>query len=458
MSNLTPAENPKELAALCKTLLAMMKKRGADEAEVMLQHSIGTTLKVREGRVDEVRMGEGRGVGLRFFHNKRLAEASSTDLSMGTLEGLVDRCARLVDHVKADPHHILSPPEKGHSEAHLKGYTDDFSTISQREKNRRLFNMEKTALSHKGISHTDGATYSENRTSTLLYNSLGLGIKRQRTTASVAIGVYAIDDQGNRQVAWEGTAARSYKALGDWQVLASRASDQALTLLGAAPMPTGKYAVVFSNEESGVLFNGLLGAMKGSRLAKKSTYLQGKVGKRVAGKNITLLEDPFIPGAMASGAWDGEGSPKTRKLLVDSGILQGFVYNNYYAHKMKTRTTGNASRGGYGGSIGIGFSNVVLEGSKGMTGGDVISDTREGLYVMGTMGFGVNPVTGDLSLGAIGRRIRNGRLEEPVSQVTIAGKLQDLLCNIDLIADDPRKDGTLWIPTLRVQGMVVAGK
>ena len=453
-----PPEDPAPLVTLARSVLRTMLRQGADEAEVMVQHSVGCTMKVHEGKVDEVKQGEDKGLGIRFFKNKRLSEGHSTDLHPAALKTLIRRTAEFSESVASDPHHSLAPSEKSPGEKKLALYQDDFSTLPQSQKLKRLMSLEKIGLGQAAIRLSDGANYHEARTTTVLLNSLGQKIIRQSTGASVWIGLYAADEKHGQQAAWEGTAARSLQGLGDWNVLAVRAADEARCLLGAKPIATGPMAVVFNNQQSGVLFSGLLGAMKGSRLANRNSYLLGRVGKKVAGKNIQLIEDPFLPGALGSGVYDGEGTPKTRKVLIDQGRFTGFVFNRYYASKCKTATTGNASRTGYGGGIGIGFSNVLLEGAAGMNEADVVDDTPDGLLVMGTMGMGVNPVTGEFSLGAYGRRIRKGKLAEPVANVTIAGRLQEILCNIDLIADDARPDTTLRVPTLRVTQMMVAGK
>jgi PmbA protein len=187
------------------------------------------------------------------------------------------------------------------------------------------------------------------------------------------------------------------------------------------------------------------------------------LGEVVAGENITVVDDGtmvFDEGGMRIGGFgtspfDGEGLPTRRTVLVERGVLKNYVMNTYTARKLGMKSTGNASRG-LAGNPGTGAGNFFLEPGT-LTPEQVIGDVKSGLYVTEVMGFGVNLVTGDYSQGASGMWIENGEIAYPVEEITIAGNLKDMYKNIVAIGNDLVFRGASAAPTIRVEGMTIAG-
>jgi PmbA protein len=183
------------------------------------------------------------------------------------------------------------------------------------------------------------------------------------------------------------------------------------------------------------------------------------LGQQVAGENITVVDDGTMImdgiGGFGTSPFDGEGLPSRRTVLVENGILKNYVMNTYTARKLGMKSTGNASRG-LAGNPGIGAGNFYLEPGT-LTPEQIIGDVKSGLYVTETMGFGVNLVTGDYSQGASGVWIENGELAYPVEEITIAGNLKDMYCSIVAIGNDLVFRGASAAPTIRVEGMTIAG-
>jgi PmbA protein len=179
----------------------------------------------------------------------------------------------------------------------------------------------------------------------------------------------------------------------------------------------------------------------------------------VAGENITVIDDGTLVfdgiGGFGTSPFDGEGLPTRRTVLVERGVLKNYALNTYTARKLGMKSTGNASRG-LAGNPGIGAGNFYLEPGT-LTPDELIGDVKNGLYVTETMGFGVNLVTGDYSQGASGMWIENGELAYPVEEITIAGNLKDMYKNIVAIGNDLVFRGASAAPTIRVEGMMIAG-
>jgi PmbA protein len=194
----------------------------------------------------------------------------------------------------------------------------------------------------------------------------------------------------------------------------------------------------------------------GVSVYRHESFLAGKLGEKVASEKLTVIDDGTIPGLFGSSPFDDEGVPSRRTPVIERGILKSYLLNTYTARKLGLKTTGNASRG-LAGNAGIGHGNFFAE--KGVKSpAEIIAGISNCFYVTELMGFGVNIVTGDYSRGAAGIWIRNGELAFPVSEVTIAGKLPQMLLELAEIGSDLEFRGSSAAPTLMVPEMTVGGK
>jgi PmbA protein len=207
---------------------------------------------------------------------------------------------------------------------------------------------------------------------------------------------------------------------------------------------------------AGSLLGHVFEAVNGDSIYRSASFLAGKLGEKIAGANVTIVDDGTIVGGFGSSPFDAEGVPTRRTMVIDKGVLKSYLLNTYTAKKLKMKTTGNAARG-LAGTPGIGAGNFFMEkGAKEPKA--IIGDIKEGLYVTEFLGFGVNLVTGDFSRGASGVWIQNGEMTFPVEEVTVAGNLRDMLNSISEIGNDLEFRGSVACPTLRIDGMTVAGE
>ena len=164
---------------------------------------------------------------------------------------------------------------------------------------------------------------------------------------------------------------------------------------------------------------------------------------------------PTGVGGFGSSPFDGEGLPTRRTVVVEGGVLRNYMLNTYAARKLGMKSTHNASRG-LAGTPGISCGNLYLEPGQ-QTPEEIIGGVKAGLYVTSLMGFGTNIVTGDYSRGAAGLWIENGQLTHAVEEITIAGHLGEMLKNVTAIGNDLVFRGSVASPTLRIDGMMIAG-
>jgi PmbA protein len=251
------------------------------------------------------------------------------------------------------------------------------------------------------------------------------------------------------------SSALSLKNLESPESVGAEAARRTLRRLGARRVPTQKATVVFAPEVARSFLGDIMSAVNGDGIYRGASFLAGKLGEQVAGENITIVDDGTLPGRFGSSYFDGEGLPTRRTVVLERGVLQSYLLNSYTARKLNLQSTANASRG-LAGAPGIGGHNFYLEPGA-VTPQQLIADVKSGLYLTSIMGFGVNLVTGDISHGASGIWIENGELAFPVEEITIAGNLKDMLRNVSGIANDLLFRSATSAPTLRVEGMTIAG-
>ncbi|MGH9579949.1 MAG: TldD/PmbA family protein, partial [Terriglobales bacterium] len=250
--------------------------------------------------------------------------------------------------------------------------------------------------------------------------------------------------------------ARSLARLESPEDVGREAARRALRRLGARKVKTAHVPVVFDPMAGRSLLGSLFEAASGDSIYRSASFLEGRLGEQVAGENVTVVDDGTLPGGFGSAPFDGEGVPKRRTVVVERGVLRSYLLNSYTARKLGLATTGNAARG-LAGNPGIGAGNFFLQpGTK--TPAEILSAIPEGLYVTELLGFGVNLVTGDFSRGAGGLWISGGELAFPVEEITVAGNLKEMLKNISEIGSDLEFRGSVACPTLRIDGLTVAGE
>jgi len=205
------------------------------------------------------------------------------------------------------------------------------------------------------------------------------------------------------------------------------------------------------------LLGGVIGALNGERVLQGASFLKDSMDEKFASEMLTIIDDGTREKGLASAPFDGEGVPTIKNTLIDSGVLKSFIYNTYAAKRAGTKSTGNASRGGFTSLPGIGTHNIYLLPGK-YNKDDIIASTRKGLLLKGLTGYGINSVNGNFSGGANGFWILNGKIVHPVKGLTIAGKASDILNDIDMMGDDVDMNDTFASPTFRVREMQIGGR
>jgi PmbA protein len=239
-------------------------------------------------------------------------------------------------------------------------------------------------------------------------------------------------------------------------IIGKKAAERTLRRLGARRVKTQQAPIVFDPDMAASLLRHLAAAISGSSLYRKTSFLLNKLGEKVAASGVWIEDDARIPSALGSKPFDGEGLPTRRTPIVEDGVLTSYLLDTYSARKLGMRSTGSAARS-FADTPAAGPTNFFLKAGTSSP-EEIIRSVRSGLYVTELSGFGVNPVTGDYSRGAVGLWIENGEFAYPVEELTIAGNLLDMLKNIEMIGNDLELRGTIAAPTLKITRMTIAGE
>ena len=457
----TATDNKVSLRQIASEVLDRAMKAGATDAEAVAYEGEEFSTLVRLGQVEMLKESGSRAIGLRVFHGLRAASTSSSDLSREGLEKLVSGAVALAKITSEDPFVGLpDASELGQVAGDLGLYFEDVNAQPPAERIEVARRCEAAAMAYDTrIQNSGGGDFDTATSHKVMVNSRGFVGEYRRSYCGFSAQPIAHDEHGKMQRNYWYSSSRTTRKLASPEEIGVIAAQRALRRLGAKPVKTQRVPVVFSPEIARSIIGSMVEAANADSIYRHATFFDGMLGERVAGDNITVIDDGTLVfdgiGGFGTSPFDGEGLPTRRTVLVERGILKSYVSNTYTARKLGIASTGNASRG-LAGNPGIGAGNFFLEPGE-CSPEQLIGDVRQGLYVTETMGFGVNLVTGDYSQGASGLWIENGELAYPVEEITIAGNLKEMYKNISGIANDLVFRSASAAPTIRVEGMTIAG-
>jgi PmbA protein len=468
----TTATNLKQLAS---EVLARALKAGATDAEAVVYEGDEFASKVRLGQVETLKESGSRAVGLRVFiasglgsnPPQRTASTSSSDFSPESIARLVEGAVTLARITSEDPFAGLPEPEAfgQHDPAAQHLYFEDVNQQPPADRIRIAREVEAASMDFDTrIQNSGGGDFDTATSHKIMMNSRGFTGEYRRSYCGFSAQPIAHDVDGKMQRNYWYSNARTTRLLEDPVAIGHEAARRTLRRLGARQVKTQQAPVVFAPEIARGIIGNIFDAANGDAIYRHATFFADMLGQQVAGENVTVIDDGTLvfdhpdnirTGGFGTSPFDGEGLPTRRTILVEDGILKNYVMNSYTARKLGLASTGNASRS-LASNPGIGAGNFFLSPGT-LTPEQIIGDIKSGLYVTETMGFGVNLVTGDYSQGAAGLWIDDGELAYPVEEITIAGNLKDMYRNISAIGNDLVFRSASAAPTLRVEGMTIAG-
>lgn len=443
---------------LLADLVARARRAGADAADAMLSESLSTSASWRMGKPEDVERAESRDIGLRVIIGHAQAFTSSSDTGGAALDELVTRAIAMARAVPDDPYCGLADPDDLADAGQVARLTAALDLADAAEPGIEVLiamarEAEETALAVPGVTKSDGAGASFGAGRMALVTSAGFAGGYRGTQYSLSVSAIAGEGQGMERD-YDYDAVRHLADLEPAAKIGRTAGERAVARLKPRKVGSRKLPVIFDRRVAGTLLGHLAGAINGQAVARGTSFLKDRLGKRIFADGITVTDDPLRPRGLRSRPFDGEGVAVHAKDFIADGVLTSWVLDSASARQLGLRTTGHASRGP-GGPPSPSLSNLALMPGK-RTVQELVAETGEGFYVTELIGMGVNGVTGDYSRGASGFWIEGGERAYPVSEVTIAGNLKDMFLAL-APADDLERRRGVDSPTVRVDGLTLAG-
>jgi len=431
---------------------------GATASECVVREGDEFSTLVRLGEVETLKESGSKAIGVRVFNGQRAASTYSSDFSRAGLDRMVKSALELSKITSEDPFGgIPDASQLGSISGDLDLYSADVYSLPGEERISYARRTEKAALDYDPrLRNSDGGSFDAATGHKVLANSHGFVGEYRRSYCSIAAVPIAQTEDGAMQRDYWFSVARSLSRLDSPENVGKIAAQRTLRRLGARKVKTAHVPVVLDPLVAVSMLDHIFEGVNGDSVYRGASFLAGKLGQKIAGDRVNVIDDGTMPGGFGTSPFDGEGVPTRRTVVIENGVLNSYVLNTYTAKKLGLQTTGNASRG-LAGTPGIGPGNYFLQpGTK--TPQQIISEIKDGLYVTEFLGHGANLVTGDYSRGASGMWISGGELAYPVEEITVAGNLKEIFFNITEIGNDLEFRGAMACPTIRIDGLTVGGE
>src|SRR6202158_5972216 len=447
-----------DLRELAQDIVRRALSGGATAAECVIREGDEFSTVVRLGQVETLKESGSKAIGMRVFYGKRAASTYSSDFSRSGLDRMVNSALELAKITSEDPYGgIPEASQLGSVAGDLNLYSADVYSLPGEERISYARRAEKAALDYDPrIKNSEGGSFEAATGHKVLANSHGFVGEYRRSYCSVAAVPIAQAETGGMQRDYWFSVARNLGRLESPAEVGKIAAQRTLRRLGGRKVKTARVPIVLDPMVATSILGHIFEGINGDSVYRGASFLAGKLGEKIAGDHVTVIDDGTMVGGFGTSPFDGEGIPTRRTVVIEKGVLKSYLLNTYTAKKLGLETTGNASRG-LAGTPGIGPGNYFLQpGTK--TPQQLISEIKDGLYVTEFLGHGANLVTGDYSRGASGLWISGGELAYPVEEITVAGNLKEMFFNIAEIANDLEFRGSMACPTIRIDGLIGGGE
>jgi len=456
---MSAARRPESLESIALHALEAVRKAGATQADVLLVEGDDREVRVRGPEIEFVKQAQGRGLGIRALvagaGGMRTSIVSTSDLAPQTVDRMAHEAVALAKATAPDP--LAGLPESG-----FAGTLPDLALFDPADRDvpiaARIEEARRAEAAARGadprITNSEGSQASSGSARVVYANSQGFVGEYESASHGLFSEPIAEDASGMQRDHWS-TSAHRLRDLEDAAQVGRTSAARALRRLGAKRVATCEVPVLFDSRTAPSLVGQLASCANGYSIYRQSSFLEGRMGDAIASELVTLIDDGRLPGGLGSKPFDGEGLATRRNVLVQNGRLESWILDHYSARKLGLASTGSAARG-TGSAPRAGTTNLWLE-PRAKTLDELVAEIDRGLLVTELIGMGFNPTTGDYSRGAAGLWIEHGEIVHAVEEITIAGRMQDMLLAIDRVGSELVWHGRTASPPIRIASMVVAG-
>jgi PmbA protein len=435
-------------------IVALALREGADEAEVFVRSYRSLSVEVRNGAVDTLESAASIGYGVRVFKDHRIGFSYATDPAL--MAATTRQAVEAARHTEPDAAYGLASPDRPYPAPGL--YDAAIASLDEPAAIDLVKSLEAAALAEdRRITRTRGASGSFTVGTTRILSSKGVDASAVTTAASASLMAVAESD-GESQMGWD---YRSSRRLNDipFPAIGKQAAQRALQLLGSRTISPFRGSVLFDPSVAVDFLGILAAALSAESVLKGKSMFAGKIGQQVISPLLTIRDNGLLDWKAGTRPFDDEGMPVEDKVLIEQGVLKGYLHNTYTARKDGTRSTGNGRRGGYASLPGVGPTNLYLEpAGSGADNGMLLAMIDKGILVTETMGMHTaNPISGEFSVGVSGLLIERGAAVHPVREAIISGTIPDLFSRIVMVGEELCFYGNIGSPALLAAELDISG-
>jgi PmbA protein len=433
------------LKQITQDVLSLAKTAGASSAETEVSYGAGQNVSVRLGETENIEYNCDKGVSVTVYFGQQKGHASSSDLSAKALKDTVEAACNIAKYTAKDAFCGLADANLMATDMpDLDLYHPWNIGVEDAAELAKVCEAAALSVDKKCITNSEGAGVSSSESVFAYANSHGFIGGYQSSRHSISCSVIAEAGEAMQRDYWY-SSARDFADMESAQYVGNLAGERTVRRLGAKPIKTGNYPVLFEAPLASGLIGSLISAISGGNLYRKSSFLLDSLGKKIAAPLLNIEELPHLKKGVASSSFDSEGVATKARKLVENGTLSGYVLGSYSARKLGLKSTGNA-----------GGSHNLIVASTGENFEQLLQKMGTGLLVTEVLGHGLNMVTGDYSRGAAGYWVHNGVIAHPVEEITIAGNMQDMLQHIVAIGSDVVPHSSKQTGSILIENMMIA--
>ena len=439
-------EEINRLKTVVQQLLDEAEQQGASAAEAAFSVDNGLSVSARLGDVETIEYHCDQGIGVTVYFGQKKGSASTNDVSPDSLKETVKAACSIARYASEDEFSGLPDPALLATDFPDLDLNHPWAVDAEKAIELAIECENSARQFDKRVSNSEGASVNSHQGTRVFGNSLGFLQGYQSSRHSISCSVLAGSGDAMQRDYWY-SVARNPALLESAQAVGEKAAQRTVARLDARSLSTRQCPVLFAPEMASGLIGAFLGAISGSSLYRKSTFLLDSLDTQILPDFVHIHEQPLLVGGLGSASYDAEGVATRAKDIVSNGILRSYILSTYSARKLGMQTTGNAG----------GVHNLMVESGPNDFAA-MLKQLGTGLLVTELMGQGVNRVTGDYSRGASGFWVVNGVIQYPVEEITIAGNLKTMLRNIVAIGNDVDLRGNTRVGSILLEQMAIAGE
>ncbi|MCP4570494.1 MAG: TldD/PmbA family protein [FCB group bacterium] len=438
--------NRQDRLDLARWAVAQAQKMGAEDAAVNISNSRDIEIEYRDSKLEQLKESTQNSLNINLYVKNRYSGHSTNDIRKESLTRFIEKAVAMTGYLSEDPFRKLPDPKyyEGRKSIDLKVSDPYYEKIESAERVDIARAIEEACKkqSDKIISCT--GSVGDTLTESVKVHSNGFEGERVSTIFYAGASATVDDGQGGRPEDWYYGVTRNYKALPDPATLGGEAAQRALAKIGQTKMESGKYDMIVENRSARRILGTLSGAMSGRSLQQRSSFLEGKLGQKIASENLTVIDDPFLPKGLGSRLYDGEGIATKKRVIIDKGVLKQYNIDTYYGRKLDMEPTS------------AGSTNILLNyGSRSQD--EIIQTIEKGIFVTGFLGGNSNATTGDFSYGIGGFLVEGGKIVKPVNEMNISGNMLEFMNQLAEVGNDPYPFSSWRLPCLYFKDVEFSG-